>query len=179
MTALVTERLHSLAETLADLKVRVRAAIASELGRTIGAAVRDVLVVALTHRLASPTRPAYSDAWHDEADRDRWGEPRPARDPWDDDPEGIERRPPTRSQEESHSSPAVPAAAAMAVGVHVGRWWLARHGGLIGAVAAGVLVTTLGLATGPVARAALAVIAATADVLTGGASLPPAQQNLN
>ena len=153
MTALVTDKLRDLAATLADLKVRVRTAIASELGRTIGAAVRDVLMVALTHRLAVPARPAYADRWSDEDERDRWGEPRPPRDPWDD-PETGERYPSSPSHDQYDSPPAVPAAAAVAVGVHVGRWWLSRHGGLTGAVAAGVLVASLGLASGPVARAA-------------------------
>jgi hypothetical protein len=176
VTALVTSRLCDLAATLADLKVRVRTAIASELGRTIGAAVRDVLVVALTHRLATPARPAYADGWSDEEERDRWGEPRPARDPWDD-PKTGERYPTTRSRGDYDSPPAVPAAAAVAVGVQVGRWWLSRHGGLTGAVAAGVLVATLGLASGPVARAALAVLAATADVLSGGSTDPTAPHN--
>jgi len=177
MTALVTERLHHLAETLADLKVRVRAAIASELGRTIGAAVRDVLVVTLTHRLSLPTRSTATDRWHEEAERGQWGQPASPHDPWDEDPDNIDQQPPARSPHESESSPALPAAAAVAVGVHIGRWWLARQGGIIGAVAAGVLVTTLGLATGSVARAALAVIAATADVLTAGSPLPASLHN--
>ena len=172
MTALVAERLHSLAATLADLKVRVWAAIASEVGGAVGAAVRDVLVATLTHRLVAPVRSPSAGHWRDEDECDRWGEPRPGRDPWDADPEGIERHVPARSSEESNAPRVVPAAAAVAVAVHVGRWWLSHRGGLVGAVAAGVLVTTLGLASGPVARAALAVLAATADVLTGGSTLP-------
>jgi hypothetical protein len=174
VTALVTERLHSLAATLADLKVRVRAAIASELGGAVGAAVRDVLVATLTHRLVAPDRSPSAGRWRDEDERDHWGEPRPGRDPWDADPERIERHSPARSSEEIDAPRAVPAAAAVAVAVHVGRWWLSHRGGLVGAIAAGVLVTALGLASGPVARAALAVLAATADVLTGGSALPAA-----
>jgi hypothetical protein len=62
--------------------------------------------------------------------------------------------------------PAVPAATAIAVGVNVGRWWLARHGTLPTAIGFGILATTLGFAGGPFARAALAVLAAASDLLT-------------
>jgi hypothetical protein len=72
--------------------------------------------------------------------------------------------------------PAVPAAAAIAVGVNVGRWWLARKGTVGAAVGLGVLATGLGLAGGPVARAALAVLAAATDVLAAESALArPAQ----
>ena len=53
----------------------------------------------------------------------------------------------------------------------VGRWWLARSGGTASAVGIGALATTLGLAGGPVTRAALAVLAATADLLTAEVAL--------
>lgn len=172
MTALVTDRLHRLASTLGELKVRLRAALASELGRVVGAAVRDVLVVTLTQRLIAPDRPVYSARWPDD-EEERWGESQTTRDPWeDDDTYGVEGRPTPRSdRNESQPTPTVPACTAVAVGVHVGRWWLARRGGLLGAVATGVLIATLGLAGGPVARATLAVAAAAADVLTAGSAL--------
>ena len=63
---------------------------------------------------------------------------------------------------------AVPTAAALAVGVNVGRWWLARRGTIPAAVGFGVLATALGLAGGPVARAALA---AATDLLTAESAL--------
>jgi hypothetical protein len=176
VTALVTERLHDLASTLSELKVRVRAAIASELGRAIGAAVRDVLVVALTQRLATPAVSTYSGGWREE-ERDQWGQPRQPRDPWDDEQDELGPCRPVHLRDKANQPTAVPAAAAVAVGVHVSRWWLARHGGLTGAVAAGVLVTILGVASGPVARAALAVLAAAADVLAGGSSTPTSPNN--
>ena len=174
MTALVTQRVHRLADSLAELKVRVRAALATELAGAVGGAVRDVLVAALVERvLAAPVRaPApHPGGWRDDGyeDRDRWGEPR---DPWADPDDDPRDRPPVRyGRDVPEPVPAVPTAAALAVGVNVGRWWLARRGTVPAAVGFGVLATALGLAGGPVARAALAVLAAATDLLTAESAL--------
>lgn len=183
MSTTVTRQCHRLAESLADLKAKARAALATELAQAIGAAVRDVLVVALVDRLVVPTRmvahrtspPRVPDRWDDEVDREReqWGGPR---DPWDeDDPFDVRDRAPVRSAcdgpVEGELRPAVPVAAAVAVGVNVGRWWLARKGTAASAVGLGALATGLGLAGGPVARAALAVLAVATDVLTAESAL--------
>ena len=137
MTALVTQRVHRLADSLAELKIRVRTALATELAGAVGTAIRDVLVVALIDRLVvTPTRsstsPPRGAGWRADEyeERDRWGEPQ---DPWAD-PDDYETRvrPPARyereERDEVESTPAVPTAAAVAVGLNVGRWWLARQG---------------------------------------------------
>jgi hypothetical protein len=180
MNHLIQRRAHQLADTLAELKTKVRTAVATELAGAVGAAVRDVLVVALVDRLIAPPRPAppvpRAGGWRDdESDRDRdgWGE---ARDPWGErdgyaDPErgGYER--PARADCDDRASDRPTPGAAVAVGVSVGRWWLARTGSVAGALGAGALATTLGLGGGPLARAALAVLSAAADVLTAEAAL--------
>ena len=179
MTALVTQRVHRLADSLAELKVRVRAALATELAGAVGGAVRDILVAALIDRVlvnaASPSTrpPPRAGGWREDGyeDRDRWGEPR---DPWADPDEYDDRAPARYGREEydgPEPAPAVPTAAALAVGVNVGRWWLARRGTAPAAIGFGVLATVLGLAGGPVARAALAVLAAAADLLTAESAL--------
>jgi hypothetical protein len=180
MTALVTQRVHRLADSLAELKVRVRAALATELAGAVGGAVRDVLIVALIDRVLitstrTPAASSRSGGWREEEyeDRDRWGEPR---DPWSDpDDYDTRDRTPARygheERDETKLMPAVPTAAALAVGVNVGRWWLARKGTVPAAIGFGVLATALGLAGGPVARAALAVLAAATDVLTAESAL--------
>ncbi len=180
MSAIVTRRCHRLADSLAELKVKVRAALAAELAGAIGTAVRDVLVVALVDRVIAPARSASTQApprptgWADDEDdreRDPWGY---ARDSWDE-PESRRERPRPRSEpaepDDVDTTPAVPAAAAVAVGVNVGRWWLARKGSVPAAIGLGVLATGLGLAGGPVARAALAVLAAAADLLVAESAL--------
>jgi hypothetical protein len=179
VSAILTARCHRLAESLAELKIKVRAALATELAQAVGTAVRDVLVVALIDRLVAPTRSTPTRPptprptnWRDddERERDEWGYPK---DPWEDPEE--DRRTPTRyaldEPKEVEPMPAVPAAAAVAVGVNVGRMWLARKGTLAAAVGLGVLATGLGLAGGPVARAALAVLAAATDVLVAESTL--------
>jgi hypothetical protein len=177
MSALVTTRCHRLADTLAELKVKLRAALATELAGAVGTAVRDVLVVALIDRLVLPSQtppsPPRSGGWRADGydrDRDAWGDPR---DPWDDpdDYDSRGRAPARYEREETPPMPVVPAAAAVAVGLNVGRWWLAKKGTVAAAVGLGVLATGLGLAGGPVARAALAVLAAATDVLTAESAL--------
>ncbi len=179
MTALVTQRVHRLAGSLAELKVKVRAALATELAGAVGGAVRDVLIAALIDRVLveaprSSTRPPTPRAggWREDGyeDRDRWGEPR---DPWSDpdDDDTRDRTPARYGRDEPEPAAAVPTAAALAVGVNVGRWWLARRGTVPAAVGFGVLATVLGLAGGPVARVALAVLAAATDLLTAESAL--------
>jgi hypothetical protein len=151
--------------------------MASELASAVGAAVRDVLVVAMIDRLVvSPPRAprtpmTRSGDWRED-DRERWDHPR---DPWSVDdyeaPGGRTVNSYDRDDFESSTLPAVPTSVAIAVGVNVGRWWLARKGTVTAAVGVGVLATALGLAGGPIARAAVAVIAAATDVLTAESAL--------
>jgi hypothetical protein len=73
--ALITQqRLAQLAETLSLLKVRVREAVASEMGKAVGDAVRDLLAAVLTRSPPQPVQPEtpqhYDDRWHD--DDDEW-----------------------------------------------------------------------------------------------------------
>ena len=179
MTGAITRRAHRLADSLCVLKLKARAALASELAGAVGTAVRDVLVVALVDRLVvpAPARPPYQPARPGggredgyDRDRDAWGDPRDA---WADDSDDRDHplAPPARDRDGAEPAPEVPSAAAVAVGVNVGRWWLARRGSVGAAVGLGVLAAGLGLAGGPVARAALAVLAAASDVLTAETAL--------
>ena len=171
MSAIVTGRCHRLADSLSELQVRVRTALATELAAAVGAAVRDVLVVALADRLVVPPRPA---GWREDDgdhERDQWGY---HKDPWDesDDPrDRVRSRYEAEEPDEVDTTPAVPAAVAVAVGVNVGRWWLARQGSVPAAIGYGVFAAGLGLAGGPVARAALAVLAAASDLLVAESAL--------
>jgi hypothetical protein len=179
MTALVTQRFHRLADTLTELKVKLRAALATELAGAVGNAIRDVLVVTLLDRLVGappriPSTTARSGDWREEYDRerDRWDEPR---DPWDDteyDRGGDSRTRPTHNAHPAaETRSVVPAVGAVAIGVNVGRWWFTRQGSVFTAIGLGTLATALGLVGGPVARAVLAVLATTTDVLTAEAVL--------
>jgi hypothetical protein len=172
MSALVLQRVNRLAGSLAELKVKVRAALATELASAVGTAVRDVLVIALLDRITTAqTQSSRPGGWREDEfeDRDRWGD---AKYPWaepDDDYDTRTRH--VQENDELEPLPAVPAMAAVAVGVNVGRWWLARHGTVPAAVGFGVLATMLGLTGGPFARAALAVLAAATDLLTAESTL--------
>ncbi|MBA4192735.1 MAG: hypothetical protein C0467_32620 [Planctomycetaceae bacterium] len=180
----MAERFHDLAGTLAELKVRVRTALATELAGAIGTAVRDVLVVAIIDCVvASPTRPPLSQpsGWRT-GQHERRGGWDAAHDPWDDEADARDDLPPSRRDSEPYPyevepTPAIPTVAALATAVQVGRWWLARHGTVSSAVGVGVLATALGFAGGPFARAALAVLAAATDLLTAESALARLDQS--
>lgn len=177
MTGVVKTQLTGLAGTMAELKERVRVAVAGELGRAVGDAVRQVVqaVVAGNTKPTPAPRPAAS-RWDedDEDDRDGWGR---TRDPWaagrdeedDDYDRGAHRTTPKRHEAPTDEPPTAVSAgvtAAVAAGVYVARWWLVRRGTLLAAAGLGLGVGLLGVIGGPLARTAVAVLAATADVLT-------------
>jgi len=175
MNALVTQRCHKLTNSLVELKSKVREALATELATAVGAAVRDVIVVAIIDRILttprSSTAPSRSGSWRDD-ENDRWGDPK---DPWAETDDYDRPRPSSRyeldDRDEEVPPPSVPTAAAVAVGVNVGRWWLARRGTLPTAIGFGILATALGFAGGPFAHAVLAVLAATTDLMTAESAL--------
>ena len=176
MTGVVKTQLTGLAGTMAELKERVRVAVAGELGRAVGDAVRQVVQAVIAGNTKPPPapRPAAS-RWADEDDDDRdgWGR---TRDPWvardeedDDYDRGARRTTPTRHETPTDEPPTAVSAgvtAAVAAGVYVARWWLVRRGTLLAAAGLGLGVGLLGVIGGPLARTAVAVLAATADVLT-------------
>ncbi len=184
MSAAITRRVHQLANTLAELKVTLRQAVAIELAAAVGTAVRDVLLVALMDpTIRTPVRPNHFeekiDRWRDDAwDHDRGNEPP---DPWansDDIPRDQTVALSTHNnRDRSEPMPAVSPATAVAVGVNVGQWWLARKGTVAMAVGFGVLTTALSLMGGCVARAVLAVLVTVTDLLT--AESTPACLNLS
>ncbi len=174
MTALVTQRFHKLSDSLVELKVKVREAMATELATAVGTAVRDILVISILDHIVFPSTrtvpPAHAGGWrHDSPDR--WGDPK---DPWDDSDDYD--RPHTSSRyerngrDEERMNP-VPTTAVIAIGVNVGRWWLARNGSTHTAVGLGILTTALGFAGGPLAYAALGVLAAATDLMTAGSAV--------
>ncbi|QDU21811.1 hypothetical protein [Urbifossiella limnaea] len=177
MTAVVSARARRLSDALTDLKVKVRATLATELAGAVGIAVRDVLLVALVDRLSAPPRastpaPLRGGWWGDGSDREPnpW-DPAPAM--WDDsgdDPSQVPAHYAGDERDAPGPAPVAPAAA-VALGLSVGRWWLGRGGTGVAAVGFGVLATALGRAGGPGVRAALAVLAAATDVLTAEAAL--------
>ncbi|MFO0825900.1 MAG: hypothetical protein U0792_22740 [Gemmataceae bacterium] len=182
MNALVTPRVHKLSESLVELKVKVRQAMATELASAAGTAVRDILVVVILDRLVNipsrtPPIPVSVGGWRDDG-YDRWGEPK---DRWEDADEYDRPGTPSRyaldEVDDEEPMPPVPTTAAIAVGVNVGRLWLARNGSTPTAVGLGILTTALGFAGGPFAYAALAAIAAATDLMTADSAV--ARPNLH
>ena len=88
---LVTDKLRELAGTLAELKDRVRVALAGELARVVADAVRDVVQTVLRRDSARvPQSPHYGDPTPRE-----WREPA---DPWSDEPDPWHGDPRHRSE---------------------------------------------------------------------------------
>ena len=159
MTGVIRTQLTGLARTLAELKERVRAAVAGELGRAVSGAVQQV-VQAL---VAGP--PAYrrpSARWAEDDRDDRW---HGHRDPWADDGYDPEF---DRAEHPPPDAPPTRAgvAAAVAAGVYAARWWLVRRGTWLAAAGLGLGVGLLGVLGGPAARSAVTALAAAGDILT-------------
>ena len=166
MTEMVTEQLRQLAGTLADLKGRVRLAVAGEVGRAVAEAVGEVLVAALGGQLAALPKWAGRPGRYDPYANAHAGKYSP--DAWDDPdspgwvPEFARLRRPATDEDDGdatvESDPLGPAA--LAVAVAAGRWWLARRGSPWQAAGAGLAAGATLLAGGPMARTALAVLMA-------------------
>lgn len=162
----IAEKLQELASNLETLKTRVRLALADEMAKAVGAAVRDILVVALCDRFAavstscgSPYHSSDSRDWRSEYERDKW-----------DDDSDVDYPRSTWSETTKPTTP-IPTAAAVAVGVHIGRWWFRRHGGMPLSLGVGARATIAGLTGGIATRAILAVLTATVDLLIADTDL--------
>ncbi|HEY2784544.1 MAG TPA: hypothetical protein VGJ05_06160 [Fimbriiglobus sp.] len=171
MTNLVTDKLRDLAAVLADLKDRVRIALAGELARAVADAVRDVVQTVL-QREAVPgrdrSRPSYSYA-----PPDRWSDPR---DPWTEervDWEGPPDPHPLSGDETGRGCRPRGVTAQVSrflgptgsVAVRVARWWADRTGTYGVAVGLGIAVVAAGAYGGPAVQAVLAALAAATDLL--------------
>jgi hypothetical protein len=180
VTGLIRTQLTGLAGTIAELRDRVRLAVAGELGRAVSGAVQQVVQAAVAGQVESPRpepSPAYrrpsTGSWGNEDESDAWGRPR---DPWaddryeDDSDRDRDGRPaaPARhevSPPEPHvANPGV--TAAVAAGVFAARWWIGRQGTWLAAAGLGLGVGLVGVLGGPAVRTAVAILAATADILS-------------
>ena len=65
MTTLVRRQLADLAAFVANLKERVRVAVAGELSRAVGDAVREVVGAVVAGRVLAPPRPGPRGPWTD------------------------------------------------------------------------------------------------------------------
>ena len=149
--------MRHLGGTLGELRVRVRAAVAGEVGRAVAEAVREVVGSALLPGPAGPRARArpYPGAGYGRYDAH-------GRDTWDDDDEDRRWAGGRTVSDEVEGGPPVtdppPAATVLAVALTAGKWWLGRAGSPLGATALGVAVAGAVLTGGPVARAAVAVL---------------------
>ncbi len=163
MTALVRRQIADLGAFVANLKERVRVAVAGELSRAVGDAVKEVVGAVLAGRVLAPPRAAPRGPWtgRDERD-DGWVRPR---DPWADDRDDDDDREEGQARA-AGPPPGARVTAAVAAGAAVARWWAGRAGGgVLAAAGVGLGVGLLGLMGGSLARTAVAVLAAAADVL--------------
>jgi hypothetical protein len=163
MSSVITDQLRQLAGTLADLKGRVRQAVAGEVGKAVAEAVGEVLAAALGGHLAAVPkwdgRPAAHDPYRPGGyGRDEWDDPDSPG--WDPSYARLRRTPATASGDEPGPAAETIAPAALAVAVAAGRWWLARRGSPWQAAGAGLAAGATLLAGGPMARTALAVLLA-------------------
>ena len=147
----LASRMNKLASRLRDLKGRVREAVAEETSKAVGESVRDLLATVLAGR-QSPHR-LYRSAGPDWDDRD----------PWDDDEQTFYATGSWQEAEGSTHSPQL--TAALASGAAAVRCWASRRvPGWVAAVV-GVVVGLATLVGGTLARAGIALLTATVDLL--------------
>ena len=170
MTTLVRRQLADLAAFVSNLKERVRVAVAGELSRAVGDAVKEVVGAVLAGRVLAPARSGPRGPWTGRDDRDDgWGRPR---DPWADDRDDDDPDREERDDRAAGPPPGARVTAAVAAGAAVARWWAGRTGGgVLAAAGVGLGVGLLGLLGGPLARTAVAVLAAAADLLAASDAL--------
>ncbi len=167
----MTDKLRDLAAVIADLKDRVRVALAGELARAVADAVRDVVQTVL-QRESVPDRDR-TRASYSYPSSGRWGEPR---DPWAEEQERWEDPPDHRplSREESGTEYWPRGATARvsrflgptgSMALRVARWWAERTGKFAGAFGLGFAVVFAGAYGGPAIQAVLAALAAATDLL--------------
>ena len=170
------ERLRRLCDTLESLRERVRAAVASELGRVVGDAVRD-LVTAAAHPQALPqhsTEPRYQthDRWADDGDdwRPRSWDGR-EQDSWDEDESSDDGTVgPAASAEVPPATPVW--ATALSAGTSAARWVTSLRGPRWLAASIGLGLAAATLIGGPSWRAAADAAVIASDLATHGTSTP-------
>jgi hypothetical protein len=127
-------RLHELGEHLAELALRVRAAVADVVGQTLARLLRDAVDQALQVRSSRPVSPRTAweasdpyDPWADDLDEETWSESH-----------GL------HTPEESHVGPAGPPRWELVLGILVGvggaAWLLGQRNGPWGVLGAGGLL---------------------------------------
>ena len=162
----VHDRLVRLTQTLGVLKERVREAVATEMGRVVADAVRDVLTAALRHRpveTGEPDRPrdyrrAESDPWADD-EPDPWEPKRSAY------PERDERTYRSQPEETITPAPRTGWAKAVSVGMSVVKWLHARRLPLWPCVGFGALVGAVSVSSGRLVRAIVAAVVTAVDLI--------------
>ena len=149
MTGLVHQELKGLAAALADLKVRVRLAVAGEIAGAVASAVREVVQATVAGNAETDR------AYHRSTRRGWTDDGRPS---WHDDDDDV-----FDGQRGTASVPKT--AIAAAAGIGVAQWWLSRQGTPASAAGIGLAVGLVGLAGGPLILTVLAALAAIADLL--------------
>ena len=156
---LARDRLQNLASTLTTLRDRVREAIASEVGKAVGEALRDFITVILDRKarrdpVTTPPpgrlpRMPDVDRWHDEEDED-WDD-QPVRHP---PPPPVEAKPPTLTR-----------ASALRVALTLARWLLLRRAPVFLGLGLGLAAGAVSLSGHPLLQAGFAAVAAASELI--------------
>ena len=153
MPGTIGRHLSALADSLADLRGRLREAARIEVARTIGEALREAthsLIVGPSRRSAS-VRPAPKQ-WDESWDPDD--------DPWE---ESVDFREPISRKTPFANASRAPLA--LSAGFGVARWTFARSGQVVPAMALGVTIAGISYFGGPLFDVLLDVVWRSHDLL--------------
>jgi hypothetical protein len=163
MTGSLVSHLGDLAETLRDLRRRLRQAARLEVARAVGDALREFTldVISGGTRNAMPRHRETSnwdDPWRD-----------PNHDPWDADDQFLDE---DASEKESDNVGGTPLHAAIVLSLGAARWGYRRTGQMVVAVLIGAAVAIVILLRGPTAEAFLAAWAPAHELMFNSAHQP-------
>jgi hypothetical protein len=138
MSRLVTSRIADLAETLGDLRFRLRQAARREVALAVGDALKELAHVWICGPVRAPYSGRMGSPW-----KDSWEED----DPWAEEPRAFRQEPTMPLQPPLPIPSRVPIA--LTAGLGAARWGLTRTQSIVPAVALGVVAVVVVYAGGP------------------------------
>jgi hypothetical protein len=138
MSRLVTSRIAALAETLGDLRFRLRQAARREVALAVGDALKEIAHAWISGPVQTPFSSRARSPW-----QDPWEEA----DPWAEEPPSFHREPTMPLQPPLPIPSRIPIA--MTAGLGAARWGLTRTKSIVPAVALGVVAGVVVYAGGP------------------------------
>ena len=162
LSTLAQTRILQLTQTLTDLRERVREAVATEMGRAIGDAVRDLLAAVLHRRPSLPDprswKPRASSRRPDRARDDPWNDESEWEDPHHPDEDLEEPDFPSPKPAPPVLSPTTRWSTAVTMGAAVAHWGLQRKMSMDRLLTLGMVTAVITLTAGTILQSSFSAL---------------------